>query len=722
MPARHQSITRLSIFILVSLLVGGLWSVSAQAADPKVVVLGFDGADAALAERWMDEGKLPNLAALRDQGAFRPLQSTIPSQTPVSWSTFATGLNPGRHAVFDFLKRDPATYVPSFAASEESTKPFLWGTRTPMIVGLIVGGALLLLLFLLLKLFRTRTAVALGIAGVLALIGGITSNAAADRLLPKEVPIAINNQQGDTVWEVLGAAGKKVKVVRLPVTFPPEPFENGELLTGLGTPDLSARIGKPFYFTSELFFQPNSGDFSGELVELIDNRGEIPTEIKGPPNKLFPDGDKYITIPMTLTVPEDRKSLQIAVSEQTLNLEPGEWSDWVSFTFPFNRVVRLQGIGRFHLISVDDEVRLYLSPIQFDPENLPPSIEVTHPAAFVDELTGHHGPFKTIGWAVDTWSLTEGTIDEEIFFEDIDFTVAKYEEMLYRLVDEGDFDLLVHYFEYTDRVQHMMWRYFDTEHPLYDAEGAAKWGDSILEAYQDMDRIVGETRKRLGKDGILMVVSDHGFQSFRRGMNYNTWLVKNGFMKLNGEDANRMNLEDLFDKGDFFVSVDWSQTQAYALGLGQIYLNVKGREGQGIVEPGEEYEQIRDAISEGLLAFIDEETGEPPVVYVWKREEIYTHFDPQLIPDIIPSNGSGYRVGWQDALGGIGKHIVEDNDSLWSGDHCSVYPPLVNGILFSSIGLEGDEARMSDVMPTLLDLFDVAPTTDLDGDSLLPPG
>lgn len=691
-------------------------------ADPQVVILGFDGADATLAERWMDEGQLPNLAKLREQGTFEPLRSTVPSQTPVSWSTFATGLNPGRHAIFDFLKRDPERYVPGFAASDEGREPFLWGERTPLVAGFGLGFGLLLLLFGLLKLFRLRTPVAFGVAAALGLVAGIGTHVAAARLLPTEIPIAINNQQGDTFWEVLGEAGKRVKVVRVPVTFPPEEFPNGELLTGLGTPDLSKRIGKPFYFTSELFFQPNSGDFSGELVELIDNRGEIPTEIKGPPNDLFPDGEKYIVIPMTLTVPEDRSHLRIQVSGNDFQLEPGTWSDWIQVTFPFNSLIKVDGIGRFYLISVDDEVRLYLSPIQFDPMSLPAVVELTHPASFIDDLAHDHGRFKTIGWAVDTWSLEEGMIDEEIFFEDVEFTVRKYEEILYQLIEENDFDVLMHYFEFTDRVQHMMWRYFDTEHPLYDEAGAAKWGDAILHAYQSMDRIVGEVMQRIGDDTMMMVVSDHGFQSFRRGMNYNTWLVTNGFMTLNGQDADRKNLEDLFDKGDFFVNVDWSQTQAYALGLGQVYINVKGRESKGIVEPGEEYERVRDAIAEGLLAYIDEETGEPPVVHVWKREDVYTHFDPSLIPDLIPSNGPGYRVGWQDALGGIGKAIVEDNDRLWSGDHCSVYPPLVNGILFSNRRLVGDDPYMADIMPTLLELFEVAPTTELDGKSLLPKG
>ena len=226
--------------------------------------------------------------------------------------------------------------------------------------------------------------------------------------------------------------------------------------------------------------------------------------------------------------------------------------------------------------------------------------------------------------------------------------------------------------------------------------------------------------KKLPPGGRLMVISDHGFASFRRGMNYNTWLATNGFMTLTGEDSKRKNLEDLFGQGEFFVNVDWSKTKAYALGLGQIYINVAGREGKGIVQPGAAYKQVADAIRAGLEAYVDPATGEHPVAHVFTRDEAYGTYDPELIPDLIPSNSEGYRVGWQDSLGGIGKVIVEPNDQIWSGDHCSVYPPLVKGILFSNLKLDAADAKMGDVMPTILDLYQVQPPERLDGKSLLP--
>ena len=715
---------RSSALPLLFLLVAAL-AVAAPAAaeEPKVVVLGFDGADAKLTARWMDEGRLPHLAKLRDQGTFSPLRSTIPSQTPVSWSTFATGLNPGRHSIFDFLKRDTATYRPSFAAFDEARAPFLFGRRNPLYLGLLAAAALALVAFLALRLFRVGARKASIAAAVAAIAAGGAMGWVAKHWLPSERPVAVNRRQGDTLWRVLGEAGKRVKVMRVPVTFPPEPFPHGEMLSGLGTPDLSGRIGKPFYFTSELFWQAQGdNEVSIEVVELIDNRGVVPAEIQGPPNKLFPGGPDYIRIPITFTVADDRSQLGIEVSGSRLELRPGEWSDWVRFTFPFNPLLEIDGIGRFKLLALEPEVRLYLSPIQFDPSSLPPGLDVTSPPELAGELAGSLGLFKTIGWMIDTWSIKAGSIDDATFLEDVEPTVAKDVEMVDANLAAGDWDVYVHYFEFTDRVQHIMWRHTDPQHPLHRPEEAARYGDAILKSYQRMDAIVGRVMEKLPAGAALFVVSDHGFAPWRRTMNYNTWLAQEGFLRLKGETADRANLEDLFDKsGNFFSHVDWSKTRAYAMGLGNIYVNLAGREGQGIVAPGAEYDALVAELRTKLEAYQDPESGERPVAHVFTRDEAYGTYDPRLIPDLFPSNSSGYRVGWQDALGMIAKQVTEPNLDVWSGDHCSVYPPLVDGILFSNRELTLEpQPYIADVMPSLLALYGVRPPTQLDGRSLLP--
>lgn len=702
--------------LLATLLVPAL--VVAAEEKPKTIVLGFDGVDARLTQQWMDEGKLPNLSRLRAEGSFSPLRPTIPSQTPVSWSTFATGLDPGRHGIIDFLKRDPKTYKPRLALIDEGQKKLLLGSQNPYLFGGVTALLLGAVLFLALRR-RSRVAAALGVLVALGL-GGVVGYF-TQKWVPTFLPTASNPQEGETFWQTMGDAGLRVRVLRLPQTFPAEDFHHGSLLTGLGTPDLSLRVGKPFFFTSELFFKAEDGGFSTEVVELIDNRGSMTAKIKGPPDKLFSEPGKlrYTELEMGLHVAEDRKSLRLEVQGQNVTLRPGEWSEWVTFDFPFNPLIGLNGIGRFHLISLEPEIRLYLTPVQFDPRKLPPGVALSTPRAFAKELIGKHGLYKTIGWAIDTWSIEEGVMEEALFLQDVDMTVERDEQMLGDQLDAPEkWDVLVHYFEFTDKVSHLMYRLFDPQHPRYDAALAARFGNSILEAYQRMDAIVGEALTRMPAGTRLFVLSDHGFSSWRYSMNYNTWLAKNGYMTLVGEDPERKNLEDLFDQGDFFVNVDWSRTKAYALGFGSIFLNVEGREGKGIVKPGE-YEALRDELREKLLAYQHEETGAHPVAHLFKREEAWDSFDPMVAPDLVATNAEGYRAGWQDTLGGIANAVVEPNQKRWSGDHCSLYPPLVPGILFSTLKLDTTSPYMGDMAPTLLDLTGVQSETRFNGKSLL---
>lgn len=694
---------------------------SAGAAElPKTIVIGFDGADARLTEQWMAEGKLPNLSKLKAEGTFSPLQPTIPSQTPVSWSTFATGLDPGRHGIIDFLKRDPTNYRPKLALIDEGQETLLLGSKNPWLFAAVAFA----LLFGVLRLPLRRKARWLALFVPLALSAAAAAVVfdLTRKWVPEKLPTVSNPRQGETFWKLLGDAGQRVRVLRLPQTFPAEDFHQGKLLTGLGTPDLSLRVGKPFFFTSQLFYKGEGGDFSSEVVELEDNRGRIETVIKGPPDKIFAkEGEKtkFATLPMVLEVAADRKSLTVEVAGEKLSLRPGEWSDWAHFKFAYNPLVALHGIGRFHLISLEPEIRLYLTPIQFDPENLPPNFKLSTPRSFARELIGKHGLYKTIGWAIDTWSIEEGHMDEALFLQDVEMTVARDEKMLEdQLAHSADWDVLVHYFEFTDKVSHIMFRLLDPAHPRYDAALAAKFGNSILESYQRMDKIVGLAMAKAPPGTRIFVLSDHGFSSWRWSMNYNTWLAKNGYMTLIGEDPERHNLEDLFEQGDFFVNVDWSRTKAYALGFGSIFINLKGREGKGSVDPAD-YEALRAELREKLLAYTHGETGEKPVAHIFYREEAWESFDARVAPDLIATNSLGFRAGWQDTLGGIAGAVVEPNTKRWSGDHCSLYPPLVPGILFSNQKLNIEKPYMGDLAPTLLDLQGVESKIHFNGRSLL---
>lgn len=679
-------------------------------AQQRVIVLGFDGVDARLVEQWMNEGKLPNLAKLRAAGTFRPLRPTVPAQTPVSWSTFSTGIDPGRTGIFDFLRRDPKTYLPVFAAFDETKEPFGFGKRNPIVACAAFG---IVALLLTLAITRRRAPYVPAIVGLLFAAGAF---AATKKYIPETRPGVINRRQGIPFWDAASQGGKKAVIVHVPVTFPATDFKDGHMLSGLGVPDVSGRVGKPFFFTSELNVNREGGEFSIEVVQLEDNKGVIQTKIQGPPNKLFND-PPYITIPMTVTVPNDRNSIQIEVSGQKFSLRPGQWSGWTDFVFPFNPLIKLRGISRFYLMSSQPEVKLYLSPINFDPRSLPPGFRVSTPANWAPELAKNVGLFKTIGWQIDTWAISEGFANEQIFWDDMNWTVTQSRKLFAQNL-ASDNDLIVQQFEFPDRVAHVFWRLFDPKHPAYDAALAAKWGDAIERAYKLMDEIVGDAMTAAQKrNAALIVVSDHGFASFRKSVNYNTWLVINGYMTLKaGVQAKDRNVEMLFDQGQFWENVDWSKTRAYAMGLGELYVNLKGREAQGVVNPGADYDALKTELKQRLVQMGDPENGEHPVRRVLAREEIYRQFDPNMIPDLFITNNDGYRVSWQTSLGGIPRNLIEPNKKVWSGDHCSVDPEIVRGIFFYNRRLTTDRAPyIADVYPTVLGLLGVKPPYQVDG-------
>ncbi len=696
-------------FVRFLALLAALFPLSLFARE-KVIVLGFDGVDARYTEQWMNEGKLPNLARLRAQGTFRPLRPTVPAQTPVSWSTFSTGIDPGRTGIFDFLRRDPKTYLPVFAAFDETKEPFLLGEKNPF----AAAAAILVVLALIALLFR-RTARIVVIA--IAVIAAAGAFVATKKYIPVTRPGVINRRQGTPFWEAAANAGRKARVVHVPVTFPAHDFPAGEMLSGLGVPDVSGRVGKPFFFTSELdFHRSGSNEFSIEVVQLEDNKGSIATKIQGPPNKLF-GTPPYIVIPMTITVANDRSSITIQESGQTVTLRPGEWSGWTDFVFPFNPLIKIHGISRFHLIASQPEVKLYLSPINFDPRRLPSGFDISTPPKWAPQLASDYGLYKTLGWQIDTWAISEGFADEQMFWDDMTFTVAQDRKMFDAFL-QGDDELMVQCFEFPDRVGHVFWRLMDSAHPAYDPALHAKWGDALLRSYQLMDAIVGDAMAAAEKkNAALIVLSDHGFASFRKSVNYNTWLVMNGYMSLKtGVHVKDRNVEMLFDQGQFWENVDWSHTRAYAMGLGEMYINLKGREAQGIVSPGSEYDALKTELKARLVTMTDPDTMEHPVRRVLAREEIYRQLDPNLIPDLFVTNNDGYRVSWQTSLGGIPKQLIEPNKQVWSGDHCSVDPEIVKGIFFYNRKISTPRAPyIADIYPTVLGLLDVKAPYELDG-------
>jgi predicted AlkP superfamily phosphohydrolase/phosphomutase len=689
----------------------------------KVIVLGFDGADAQLVEQYMNEGYLPNLDRLRREGTFSPLQPTNPPQTPVSWSTFATGLDPGQHEIFDFLKRDPDRYTPDFAMMTPGVKPFLFGVHNPLYLGAAAGLLAFLLVFAIAGLASRRAWIGLlaGLALAAPVFFGARSFVRTN--IPMKQPTVVNNRKGATFWQVLAEHGIRSTVIRVPNTFPPDANPGGRLLSGLGVPDIRGTFGTYTIYTSDTGDKdrPTASrdtEMGGKVVLLDVEQGDpaVDTFVYGPFNKLF-DTPPEIQLPMRLGLDWGNKRVNIEVSGQKLSLKEGEWSDFIRLEFPIRRVVRVKGITRFCLLQLGPQLKLYMQAINFDPLN--PVFPITYPEGFAKEIFQKVGLFKTLGWAMDTWALDEGVTTEKQYAEDRDFFVTKFETMMNAFISNPRDRLYVQVYYYTDRDGHMFWRFLDPGNPAYDPDQARVWGNFVRQSYQRMDAAVGKARAALPPDGVLLVCSDHGFSSWRRSFNINTWLVRNGFMVLRGAGEQKT-LENLFVSGQFFENVDWNRTKAYALGLGCIYINVLGRERDGIVSPGAEYDRVCAEIKQKLEAFTDPETGENPVHRVYRRDEMYRDFDPDLIPDLRAANNLNYRVSWQTSLGGAPPDYFEKHDSPWSGDHCSLDPDLVRGIFFCNRRVDlSTIPDIKDIFPTLLDLFAVPVPAGLDGHALL---
>jgi predicted AlkP superfamily phosphohydrolase/phosphomutase len=692
----------------------------AEAGDRRVIVLGFDGADSHLTEQYMDEGYLPNLAKLRAEGCYAPLGTTTPPQTPVSWSSFATGKNPGKHGIFDFLRRDLATYQPDFAMYRIGSEPVLWGKNNHYLVAL----ALLVLCVLVGALFGAivrRPSRGLLIGGGVGLMMGVAAMFLAKDLIPYRRPTIENTRKGDTFWEIAGRNGIATEVVRVPATFPPAAFDHGHILSGLGVPDIRGTFGTFTYYTTEQL--PESVDenteMGGKIIQVSLLNGETDSFIFGPRNRLFdtpPDIEPKVHFKVDRSV--DPPTVTVTTDDESKTVRLGEWSDWFTLRFTFSPLVTAAGIARFYFQS-SEPFGLYMSAINLDPHR--PVMSVSEPPTWSAELAEEFGSYKTLGWAMDTWALNELRIDEKTFLEDVYFTESKYAEIMRTLLDRDDWTLYVHCYELTDRVAHVFWRFLDPTHPAYDSTLAATYGNAVRDSYVFMDDVVGDTMKRMRPTDLLYVLSDHGFHTWHQSVNYNTWLVRNGYMALkNNSPDTQKKLEDLFGQGQFWPNVDWSRTKAYAMGLGDVYINLKGREAHGIVEPGEEYERIRDQLVADLTAWADTASGDHPVRRLIKREDVYNGYDPDLIPDLFAANAPKYRVSWQTSLGGIPPDLLTPNNRKWSGDHCSFDAEITKGVFFANRRLDATGATIYDLFPTILQDFGIPVPADVDGKTLAP--
>ena len=587
----------------------------------------------------MAEGKLPNLSRMKEQGSYTKLRTTFPALSPVAWSTFATGVNPAKHNIFDFLNRDLKTYVPELASSKVRPPHRVW------------------------KIGKWR--------------------------IPLSRPTVEMRRKSEPFWKILGRHAIGCTILRVPITFPPDQFD-GRLLSAMGTPDLRGTQGSFSHFSTHVA----TGHVEGGSRYPLRRAGDVlEGDLEGPENA-FREGAGPMRIPFRILHAEDPELATLELGGESYPLRPGEYTPWVRLRFHAGIGVSVHGIARFLLTQTTPEVSLYCTPIQIDPEN--PALPISHPAYYAIYLSKLLGAYSTLGMAEDTWALNEGAIDDDAFLQQAELIKREREQMFLSALEHTRRGVVACVFDTTDRVQHMFYRYLDA-------------GDGrVIEAlYRDMDRLVGETWKHVDENTALFVLSDHGFCSFKRGINLNAWLHQNGYLAL---------LNGARESGDYLEGVDWSRTRAYTFGLGGLYLNMKGREASGIVSPKD-----AAALSAELIAKLsnlrDDETGQIGIRNVYASGKLYQGPYLNAAPDLIVGYAAGYRTSWEAAVGKVTARIFSDNKKAWSGDHC-VDPVLVPGVLFSNRKVQAEDPGIEDMAATALDLFGIQPPAWMEGKSV----
>jgi predicted AlkP superfamily phosphohydrolase/phosphomutase len=610
----------------------------------KLIFLGLDGFDPGLAERYMSEGKLPNLSRLKEQGGFSRLRTTFPALSPVAWSTFATGVNPARHSMFDFLNRSLRSYMPELSSSRVNEP-----TR-------------------MVKIGKYR--------------------------IPLSRPVVEMRRKSRTFWQILGGRHIGSTILRVPITFPPEKF-NGRMLSAMCTPDLLGTQG-----TFALHTTRNTGVEmeSGNRYPLALAGGAYRGEIEGPANYME-EGGGSLKIPFTLT-PKSSGRATLELGGERYELEAGEYTEWITLKFSAALGITVQGIARFLLTESGPEYSLYSTPINIDPEN--PALPISHPSYYSAYLAKLLGAYSTLGMAEDTWALNEHAIDSDAFLKQAYLTFGERRAMFFSALDRTRRGVVACVFDTTDRVQHMFFAQKDR---------GGQYSDTIEDLYRRADQLVGETMKYVDDGTVLMVLSDHGFASFERGVDLNAWLLANGYLALKPGATGA---------GQYLKDVDWSRTRAYTFGLAGLYLNIEGRESQGIVKPGATATALKREIAAKLSGLRDEARDRLAIRKAWPSDALYSGPYLDAAPDVIVGYADGYRASWDAAVGKVTGATFSDNKKAWSGDHC-VDPHLVPGVLFCNRAIFSENPGIEDMAPTALDLFGIEPPPYMEGKALFRP-
>ena len=642
----------------VLLVLGLLFMLGVARADaPRhAVVLGVDGLDPVMTRELTERGLLPNIKRVMSSGGFMPLATANPPQSPVAWSNFITGMDPGGHGLFDFLAMDRKTMLPYLSSSRVAP-----ATRAPLAVG--------------------------------------------DWRVPLSVEQPLLLRDGTAFWQVLEEAGVATTLFQIPANYPPVE-SGGRAISGMGTPDLRGTPGTFTFFTNAA--ETRSQEVSGGLIRRVALRnGVLKARLEGPPNAFRADAP-YSSVDFEVFVDGEHPVAMVSIGGHEVMLAVGAWSDWVQVEFSLvPGMVKVPGMVRFYLKSTDPEFALFASPVNIDPRA--PAQTIATPDDYAQELAAAVGPFYTQEMPENSKALQNHVLTPREFVQQSALVLVERQRLLEHelkrfRVGEGR-RLLFFYIGSIDQRHHMLYREADPSHVNHDADTPADLQSAMQDTYVEIDRMVGKVLAAVDDDTLFMIMSDHGFAPFTRQAHLNTWLEQHGYLKRLAGTAR----EDV----QWLKGIDWSATRAYAIGLNSLYINVAGRERDGIVPAAERLALARKLAAE-LGEWTDGEAGARVVSAPRVREDIYHGPHVEEAPDVIVGYARGYRASWDTTSGKLGAALVEDNLDEWSGDHC-MDPDAVPGSLILNRPLLGEQADLRDLPGSLLQYFGVAVPTSMQG-------
>jgi len=483
-------------------------------------------------------------------------------------------------------------------------------------------------------------------------------------------------RKGKVFWQILVEHDIPVTIIRIPVNYPPLP--SGEALAGMGTPDLRGTQGTFSYYTDDPGEIAGPVD-GGVIIKTALIHGHAELSIEGPPDSLRKDR-KPSSVALIVDVDPEQPFARLILGEETAIVKQGEWSDWIPAEFPLiPHVASARGMVRVFAKQLHPRFELYVSPVNVDPEA--PSLPISAPARFSRDLAAQIGRYPTLGIPEDTAALRQGVFNLDQFVAASRLVLADEQRLLRASLQHYNGGFLFFYFSSIDQNSHILWGQHDAE---------------LLEIYRAIDDSIGEVARE-APSAELMVMSDHGFAAFDRAVNLNGWLRDQGLLAM--RDAN---------------NIDWSRTQAYALGLNGVYLNLAGREKYGIIQPGVEQRALLERIRTRLLAFRDHDDGRTVI-----ETAVLTHApaNAAVAPDLIVGYAPGYRASWRTALGQTAPREIEDNIDAWIADHC-INAADVPGVVFTARPIRVPDPALKDLPVSILARFGIAPEPEMHGRSI----